>query len=105
MKESYFFSGAFTPKEKLIEEMAQYIVDNNSTVRKTAFQFGISKSTVHKNLTSALKEINFPLFLETQNILQKNKSERHIRGGMATKKKYIEEKNKKAQKTSVIEQR
>ncbi len=103
VKESYFFAGVSAQKEKLIEEMAQYIVDNNSTVRKTAFQFGISKSTVHKNLTSALKEINYTLFLETRSILQKNKSERHIRGGMATKKKYIEEKNKKAKESIIID--
>ena len=94
LKESFCFSGAVSPKEKLIEEMARYIVDNNSTVRKTATQFGISKSTVHKNLTSTLKEINLGLFRETQDVLQKNKSERHIRGGMATKKKYLE-KNKR----------
>jgi putative DeoR family transcriptional regulator (stage III sporulation protein D) len=74
--------------------MAYYIVENNTTVRKTAERFGISKSTVHKKLTVSLREINSSLFMETQNILQKNKSERHLRGGMATKMKYLEAKTR-----------
>ncbi len=93
-KESDFFYRNASKHEKLIEEMAKYIVENNSTVRKTAQKFGISKSTVHKKLTVTLKEIDYSLYQKTKSVLQKNKSERHIRGGLATKMKYIEAKNK-----------
>ncbi len=86
-KESVFYND--TGREKLIEEIGLYIVENNSTVRKTAERFGISKSTVHKDLTVYLKKINFALFEEAEKVLQKNKSERHIRGGLATKLKYL----------------
>lgn len=83
---------------KYIEEravrMAQYIVDNNATVRQTAGVFGISKSTVHKDVTERLIYINPPLASETRKILDVNKSERHIRGGLATKDKYLREKTK-----------
>jgi len=86
-KESVFYNDI--EREKLIEEIGLYIVENNSTVRKTAERFGISKSTVHKDLTVYLKKINFALFKEAEKVLQKNKSERHIRGGLATKLKYL----------------
>ncbi len=83
---------------KYIEEravrMAQYIVDNNATVRQTAGVFGISKSTVHKDVTERLIYINPHLASETRKILDVNKSERHIRGGLATKDKYLREKTK-----------
>ena len=68
-----------------------YIVENNATVRATAKRFGISKSTVHKDVTQALKNINKSLYLDVKSVLEKNKEERHLRGGEATKKKYREE--------------
>jgi putative DeoR family transcriptional regulator (stage III sporulation protein D) len=73
--------------------MAMYIIENKSTVRDTAKKFGISKSTVHKDLTDKLYKINLFLYNEVDKILQMNKSERHIRGGEATKQKYIKERN------------
>ena len=66
-----------------------YIVENNTTVRATASRFGISKSTVHKDVTQTLKTINRSLYLDVKSVLEKNKEERHIRGGEATKKKYL----------------
>lgn len=68
--------------------IASYIIENNATVRQTAKQFGISKSTVHKDVTERLLQINPALAAEARKILDINKSERHIRGGMATKEKY-----------------
>lgn len=65
-----------------------YIVENNATVRSTAMRFGISKSTVHKDVTQTLKNVNKSLYLDVQSVLKKNKDERHLRGGEATKKKY-----------------
>lgn len=66
----------------------EYIAETSSTVRETAKKFGLSKSTVHKDVTERLRKINPQLYYEVKNILEKNKSERHIRGGMATKLKY-----------------
>lgn len=68
--------------------IAKYILDKNSTVRQTAKNFGISKSTVHKDITERLELINPSLAEEVKEVLEKNKSERHIRGGLATKLKY-----------------
>ena len=65
-----------------------YIVENNATVRATATRFGISKSTVHKDVTQTLKNINRSLYLDVKSVLEKNKVERHLRGGEATKQKY-----------------
>ena len=65
-----------------------YIVENNATVRATAKRFGISKSTVHKDVTQTLKNINRSLYLDVKSVLMKNKEERHLRGGEATKLKY-----------------
>ena len=73
-------------------KMAQYIVDNGATVRQTAKAFGISKSTVHKDITQRLTCFSPALASEARKILDINKSERHIRGGMATKDKYLKEK-------------
>lgn len=70
------------------EIFASYIIDNNATVRQTAQCFGISKSTVHKDLVSKLKYVNPNLYSQVKVILEKNKAERHIRGGEATKRKY-----------------
>lgn len=68
--------------------LGNYIVQNNATVRSTAKQFGISKSTVHQDITTKLEKANKRLFDEVKCVLNKNKQERHIRGGQATKKKY-----------------
>ena len=67
---------------------AAFIIENQSTVRATAKQFGVSKSTVHKDITERLVKINTKLAREVGAVLAKNKQERHIRGGMATKAKY-----------------
>ena len=75
--------------EERAVEIAKYIIDNNATVRQTAKQFGMSKSTVHKDLTSRLVQVNPGLAAEARKILDVNKSERHIRGGMATREKYL----------------
>ena len=69
-------------------ELAMYMIETGATVRSAAKQFGISKSTVHKTLTQRLRQYNYPLYLEVRKILDKNKQERHIRGGMATRRKY-----------------
>ena len=65
-----------------------YIIENNATVRATAARFGISKSTVHKDVTQILKAVNKSLYLDVKSVLEKNKKESHLRGGEATKKKY-----------------
>lgn len=70
-------------------EIAQYIIENNATVRQTARAFGISKSTVHKDVSERLVQIHPSLAAEARKVLDVNKSERHIRGGMATKEKYL----------------
>lgn len=69
-------------------EIAQYILDSKDTVRGAAKKFGISKSTVHKDVSERLKKINPSLAQEVRFILDANKAERHIRGGLATKRKY-----------------
>ena len=70
-------------------DIANYIIENNATVRQTAKQFGISKSTVHKDVTDRLMQINPTLAKEARKVLDINKSERHISGGLATKEKYL----------------
>ena len=74
--------------EELAVAIANYIIDSNATVRQTAKKFGISKSTVHKDVTDRLEHINPSLAARARIVLDINKSERHIRGGMATKEKY-----------------
>lgn len=69
-------------------ELAVYMIENRATVRAAAKRFGISKSTVHKDLTERLAWVNRDLYEQVKVILDVNKQERHIRGGMATKKKY-----------------
>ncbi len=69
-------------------EIANYVIDNNATVRQAAKVFGISKSTVHKDCTERLEQINPSLAAEARKVLDVNKSERHIRGGLATREKY-----------------
>ncbi len=73
--------------------IANYIIENNATVRQTAKRFGISKSTVHKDVAERLAHINPSLAKQARIVLDINKSERHIRGGMATKEKYLHQKN------------
>lgn len=75
--------------EERAVEIAKYIIDNNATVRQTAKQFGISKSTVHKDVTERLSQVNPTLEREARKVLDVNKSERHIRGGLATREKYL----------------
>lgn len=68
---------------------ANYIIENKETVRGTAKKFNISKSTVHKDVSQRLRNINNSLYIEVKKILDINKSQRHIRGGLATKNKYL----------------
>ena len=75
--------------EERVINIANYIIENNATVRQTAKKFGISKSTVHKDVTERIVQINPTLAAEARKVLDVNKSERHIRGGMATKEKYL----------------
>ena len=75
-------------KERVVA-IANYIVDYNATVRQTAKRFGISKSTVHKDVTDRLEHINPSLAAQARVVLDVNKSERHIRGGLATREKYL----------------
>ena len=69
-------------------KLGEYIVENKATVRKAAREFGISKSTVHKDVSERLKYINTSLYKDVKKILEINKAQRHIRGGFATKNKY-----------------
>lgn len=83
--------------EERVLELAHYIVETGATVRNAAARFRVSKSTVHKDITERLQEINPSLAAEVKEVLDNNKAERHIRGGLATKEKYLhihEAKNK-----------
>ena len=71
-------------------ELAVYVIETGATVRAAAKHFGISKSTVHKALTQRLRLCNYSLYVQVRRVLDKNKQERHIRGGMATQRKYRE---------------
>ena len=75
--------------------LATYLVENKTTVRAVAAQFGISKSTVHKDVTQTLMKVNHTLYCQVKEILDINKKERHLRGGEATKQKYIQKNDKK----------
>ncbi len=75
--------------EERAVEIANYIVDEKSTVRQAAKKFGVSKSTIHKDVTERLLRINPSLAGKVRKVLDLNKSERHIRGGLATKEKYL----------------
>ena len=77
--------------EERAAALALYLIENRTTVRAAAKKFGISKSTVHKDVTERLPAINHALAGEARKVLDVNKSERHIRGGMATKEKYARE--------------
>lgn len=80
------------PEERAIT-FAHYIIEHNTTVRATAKEFHISKSTVHKDITERLKKMNPLLYSQVKEVLDKNKSERHIRGGIATREKYARMRN------------
>ena len=82
------------------EVLAEYVIETGATVRACAARFGISKSTVHKDLSVKLKYVNARLYSQVKKILEFNKSERHLRGGEATRKKYkkLEEENVKRKK-------
>ena len=75
------------PEERAIT-LGNYIIEHDATVRQAAKEFNISKSTVHKDVSERLKAISPQLYQQWKQVLEKNKSERHIRGGMATKSKY-----------------
>lgn len=81
LKDKYFL-------EDRSVELAEYLISQKATVRSTAKKFGVSKSTVHKDVTERLKKINPQLYKQVAEVLKINKEERHIRGGLATKKKY-----------------
>ncbi len=81
-----------TSIEERAVAVAQYIIEHNATVRQTAGKFGVSKSTIHKDVTERLLRFNPSLAAQARKVLDVNKSERHIRGGMATKDKYLREK-------------
>ena len=74
--------------EERAEALARYIIENKATVRAAAGKFGISKSTVHKDISERLPQFNRPLYLQVKAVLDVNKAQRHIRGGIATRKKY-----------------
>ena len=84
--------------EERAVELAHYIIESKDTVRGAAKRYGISKSTVHKDVSERLKKINPGLAKEVREILEENKAERHIRGGLATKLKYSDLKEKKIHK-------
>ena len=69
-------------------DLAVYIIENRATVRAAARKFGVSKSTVHKDISERLPHFNRTLYLQAREVLEENKAQRHIRGGLATRKKY-----------------
>lgn len=77
-----------TDIEERARDLAAYIIENKATVRAAAARFGVSKSTVHKDMSERLEQIDRSLWLRVRAILELNKAERHIRGGLATRKKY-----------------
>lgn len=77
--------------EDRVLEIARYIIDNNATVRGAAKVFNVSKSTVHKDVHERLLTVNRELYRECRAVLDKNKAERHIRGGLATREKYLKQ--------------
>lgn len=83
--------------EERAVEIAWYIIENKATVRQTAKMFGVSKSTIHKDVTERLEKINPSLAIQARAVLDMNKSERHIRGGLATKEKYLHKAQQKVQ--------
>ncbi len=80
--------------EERAVELGEYIIENGATVRSAAKKFGVSKSTVHKDVSERLRGVDPGLYSEVKNVLEINKAQRHIRGGMATRRKYS--RNKKS---------
>lgn len=78
------------------EVLGDYLVKHRATVRAAAAHFAVSKSTVHKDVTERLRNVDPTLYFQVKELLEENKSERHLRGGEATKKKYLAKKEKKA---------
>ena len=94
MEKKYHYRKSYSSStEDRLEEraiaLAQYMVEKKATVRQTASVFGVSKSTAHKDLTEKLPQINQTLAEQVRSVLDVNKAERHIRGGMATREKYM----------------
>lgn len=79
--------------DKRVRELAAYVLDTGATVRAAAERFGVSKSTVHKDLTRRLERTDRPLWLRVRAVLERNKAERHLRGGEATRRKYLAQKD------------
>ena len=79
----------FSSSKERCETLGEYIINTGATVRETAKKFLVSKSTVHKDVTEKLYEENRLLYIQVKTVLEKNKSERHLRGGEATKQKYL----------------
>ena len=80
--------------EERVLEIAGYILENGATVRQAAKQFGVCKSTVHKDVSSRLRRVDPDLFQRVQAVLARNKAERHLRGGEATRRKYAAKRKK-----------
>lgn len=74
--------------EERVCQLALYLIENRATVRSAARKFGVSKSTVHKDLSERLPAYNRALYLQVKEVLDENKAQRHIRGGLATRRKY-----------------
>ena len=77
-----------TSIEERARDLAAYIIENNATVRAAAAAFGVSKSTVHKDMSERLEQYDRMLYLRVRELRERNKAERHIRGGLATRRKY-----------------
>lgn len=92
---SFYSDYIHNPTLSRSEALARYIIDTGDTVRGAAKIFGISKSTVHKDITKVLPKENLSLYAEVSKVLQINKQERHIRGGIATRDKYLTLKQQK----------
>ncbi len=82
------YAAAFCSQKERCVLLAEYIVESKDTVRGAAAKFGVSKSTVHNDITNRLKHYNHALYAQVRTVLEHNKEERHIRGGNATKEKY-----------------
>ena len=80
--------------ERRARELAVYLIERRTTIRDAAKHFSVSKSTVHKDLSERLREIDRSLYVQVKEILEQNKSERHLRGGDATKRKYQKQRAK-----------
>lgn len=89
MKKNTFVQNNTNLNKERCEELAEYLIENRSTIRETAARFGISKSTVHKDVTQKLQKSNPLLYEYVKEILEVNKAERHLRGGEATRIKYL----------------